>query len=183
MIGFISGRILECGDLSVIVNVHDIGYRLNTASRVGAVGEEVSLWVHTLLKKDETILLFGFKTKEELSLFETFLSVSGVGPKTALSLVSLGDVSDVAAAVAQGDASYLNEANGVSKKLAEKIVIDLNNKFIGDDTTPSEWRDVYEALITLGYQKREAREAARASAKAYTSTAEQLRHSISLLKK
>ncbi|HPI66812.1 MAG TPA: Holliday junction branch migration protein RuvA, partial [Candidatus Paceibacterota bacterium] len=128
------------------------------------VEESIKLWVHTAVREN-SIDLYGFLDIEELSFFELLLDVSGIGPKSALSTLSVAPVSTLRKAIASGDTTYLNKVSGIGRKTAEKIIIELKDKlkeYEGDIATSrvmQEERDILEALRTLGYSQDEAREA------------------------
>ena len=128
------------------------------------VEESIKLWVHTAVREN-SIDLYGFLDIEELSFFELLLEVSGIGPKSALSTLSVAPVSTLRKAIASGDTTYLNKVSGIGRKTAEKIIIELKDKlkeYEGDIATSQvmqEERDILEALRTLGYSQDEAREA------------------------
>src|SRR3989344_6072808 len=126
--------------------------------------QPVSLFTH-LAVRENALDLYGFLEEKELRFFELLLSVSGVGPKTALTVVSIADIDAIESAVAQGNSSYLTKVAGIGRKIAEKIIVELRDK-VGKSsqegmggTTDDE--DVLEALRSLGYQANEAREALR----------------------
>lgn len=167
MIAKIEGQISYVGDRFLIVDVSGVGYKLfvtNEAISLSKVEESIKLWVHTAVREN-SIDLYGFLDIEELSFFELLLDVSGIGPKSALSTLSVAPVSTLRKAIASGDTTYLNKVSGIGRKTAEKIIIELKDKlkeYEGDIATSQvmqEERDILEALRTLGYSQDEAREA------------------------
>lgn len=167
MIAHIEGTVIRISEKFIIINVNGIGYKVfatvDTTSAC-ALGEPISLWTYTAVR--ETALdLYGFMSEEEQSLFELLLDVSGVGPKSALSILSMASIDTLSKAIATGDTSYLNKVSGIGKKTAEKIVIELRDKLKAHnskDVTGGTLRDegdVIEALKTLGYSQSEARDA------------------------
>jgi len=167
MIAKIEGQISYIGNRFLIVDVYGVGYKLfvtNEAISLSKVEESIKLWVHTAVREN-SIDLYGFLDIEELSFFELLLDVSGIGPKSALSTLSVAPVSTLRKAIASGDTTYLNKVSGIGRKTAEKIIIELKDKlkeYEGDIATSQvmqEERDILEALRTLGYSQDEAREA------------------------
>ena len=167
MIAKIEGQISYVGNRFLIVDVSGVGYKLfvtNEAISLSKVEESIKLWVHTAVREN-SIDLYGFLDIEELSFFELLLDVSGIGPKSALSTLSVAPVSTLRKAIASGDTTYLNKVSGIGRKTAEKIIIELKDKlkeYEGDIATSrvmQEERDILEALRTLGYSQDEAREA------------------------
>jgi Holliday junction DNA helicase RuvA len=167
MIAKIEGQISYIGNRFLIVDVSGVGYKLfvtNEAISLSKVEGSIKLWVHTAVREN-SIDLYGFLDIEELSFFELLLDVSGIGPKSALSTLSVAPVSTLRKAIASGDTTYLNKVSGIGRKTAEKIIIELKDKlkeYEGDIATSQvmqEERDILEALRTLGYSQDEAREA------------------------
>ena len=167
MIAKIEGQISYVGNRFLIVDVSGVGYKLfvtNEAISLSKVEESIKLWVHTAVREN-SIDLYGFLDIEELSIFELLLDVSGIGPKSALSTLSVAPVSTLRKAIASGDTTYLNKVSGIGRKTAEKIIIELKDKLkeyegaIATSQVMQEERDILEALRTLGYSQDEAREA------------------------
>ena len=174
MISHLSGVLEQIGQNQVVIDVGNIGYQVKVPSsvlnRLPPAGEKVKLYTIQVVREDD-ISLYGFLNNEERSLFSLFLSVSGVGPKTALAIVSGFPIDRLVGAVAQGDTALLSSISGVGKKTAERIVLELKEKIAktyalkpaemmtglqGDRTIIA---DSIAALIALGYSPREAREA------------------------
>ncbi|HQC46318.1 MAG TPA: Holliday junction ATP-dependent DNA helicase RuvA, partial [Candidatus Paceibacterota bacterium] len=125
MIAKIEGQISYVGNRFLIVDVSGVGYKLfvtNEAISLSKVEESIKLWVHTAVREN-SIDLYGFLDIEELSFFELLLDVSGIGPKSALSTLSVAPVSTLRKAIASGDTTYLNKVSGIGRKTAEKIII------------------------------------------------------------
>jgi Holliday junction DNA helicase RuvA len=162
MIGFLRGKALIIKDNALILDVGGVGYKILTPLPFLlslTTGDEISLYIHTHVREDQ-ITLFGFKDEHELFLFEKLTSVSGIGPKGALSMLSVHSPSSIAHAVENGDASALSSTPGVGKKTAEKIIIELKGKLqhlLGAKETDTTY-EVRLALETLGYSAKEIRE-------------------------
>lgn len=163
MIGFLRGKALIIKDNTLILDVSGVGYKVLTPLPFLLSleeGQEVSLHIHTHVREDQ-LTLFGFKDANDLFLFEKLTSVSGIGPKGALSMLSVHSPSSIAHAVENGDAGALSSTPGVGKKTAEKIIIELKGKLshlLGEKETDATY-EVRLALETLGYSAKEIREA------------------------
>jgi len=130
MIGSITGTIQAIIKHSVIVNVGGVGYRASVPALYFdrlKTGEQILLYTHLQVREDAHIL-FGFKTLKELEFFELLLTVSDVGPKSALGVLSLGSIDDIEKAIAKQDLTFLTAVAGIGKKIAERIIIGLKDK-------------------------------------------------------
>ena len=167
MIGYINGNIVFSCDKYVILDVGGVGYKVyispDTANTVSAQGN-AELWTHLVVRED-ALDLYGFLNQKELDFFKLLIGISGIGPKGALGIMSVAPVETVLSAIGTGDTSYLTKVSGIGKKNAQKIVLELKDK-IGalvdteqTNTGLHEDIDVIEALRSLGYKEREAREA------------------------
>ncbi len=167
MISLIKGKIVENnGEYITVMTASGVGYEIAVNTNGASffkVGMETE--VLTYLAVRETAMdLFGFKNKEEKSLFEKFLLVSGVGPKTALRILSLGSVGEISSAIARSDVAYLTKVSGMGKKTAERLVVELKNKvgatteFNSSEGFSNEVGDVIEGLMALGYSGSQARD-------------------------
>lgn len=192
MIRQVRGIIEEKDALSVVVSVGagggSIGYLVSVPNTsVITVGEEVVL--HTHLAVRETAMdLYGFLTRDELEMFELLLGVPKIGPKSALQILSQADVALLKTAALSDDASHLTKMSGIGKKTAEKIVVELRNKL--DDEAPELVGagggvdgDVIDALVTLGYSQKEAREAIVKIDPEHTDANARIREALKLLSK
>lgn len=159
MIGYLKGRVLTANNSHLILDVNSVGYKVQCPLPllVSVIPEnELSLFIHTHVREDH-IALYGFKDEGDLFLFEKLTSVSGIGPKSALAMLSVHSPSSIADAVERGDASALSHTPGIGKKTAEKIIIELKGKLAHlagkeeDDTT----LEVRLALEALGYSSKE----------------------------
>ncbi len=171
MIALIQGKVVSCtGQEAQILTASGLGYSLlvsPSAAQICIVGNEINLETHLVVKED-ALDLYGFANISEKKLFKNFVSVSGVGPKTAMHLFSLGSVEEIVLAVGRGDTEFLTKVSGIGKKTAERIVVELREKMQKEQTaygavTLSEQKsgaanDALEGLITLGYTVLQARE-------------------------
>jgi len=160
----IAGTLVEKHPPQVVVMTHGVGYELDvpmsTFYNLPRTGEPVELLTHLVVREDAH-LLFGFLTAHERSTFRQLLKVNGVGPKVALSVLSGLSVEDLAIAVAAQDAVRLTKVPGVGRKTAERLVLELRDKMpiatgAGGAAAPKASSDVLNALLSLGYNDREA---------------------------
>jgi Holliday junction DNA helicase RuvA len=163
MIALIRGEIVARASDHVVVDVRGVGYKVFVPRHPS--GDIVALHTHQVVREDAQ-QLFGFETREELALFEMLITVSGVGPRAALSLLSVSSPAQLAAAIASGDASLLARAPGVGKKTAERLIVDLKGKIarVGPEREPIGTvleDDAAAALQALGYTPAEALAALR----------------------
>ena len=167
MIGRLSGTLLEKTPPQVLVDCHGVGYEvdvpMSTYYHLPAVGQPVTLLTHFVVREDAQ-LLYGFATVEERSTFRQLLRITGVGARTALSILSGMNVADLAQAVSQQESARLIKVPGIGKKTAERLLLELKGK-IGADlplvpgaavAQNEQQSDILQALIALGYSEREA---------------------------
>lgn len=163
MIGMLRGKIIAKTTSGILVDVHGVGYKVLVNSRLFShliVDQESVLYIHTLVRED-ALDLYGFETHEDLLLFELLISVSGVGPKSALGVFSVGSRSEIVNAIAQADVSFFTTVPRLGKKNGQKIIIELKNKIGGVEELnlggiPSEEEDAMIALQAVGLTEREA---------------------------
>jgi len=156
MIGKLQGVIDYIGTDFVILMAGPVGYKVYTPE-ILALKSNVVLWIETLVRED-SIRLFGFSTIAAQNLFNQLTTVSGVGPKVALSIMSTIKTDTLMTAIATGDAKTIATAPGVGKKVAEKIIVELKNKMGGGnfdfgDATGGALPDLLAALESLGYRR------------------------------
>ncbi len=165
MIATLEGTLEYRGVDSVIINVGGIGFQVHvpgsTLSQLGAIKDKVSLYTHLHLREDN-VSLYGFASEEELALFKNLISVSGIGPKAALALLSASNPEQLAMAIASGNVDVISQVPGIGKKIAGRLVVELKGKL------EREWKkgavlplaaentDAIAALTNLGYSLREA---------------------------
>lgn len=162
MIGFLRGNVLTVKDNTVIIDVSGVGYKVLAPLPLLlslVPQQEVAVHIYTHVREDQ-ITLFGFKDEGDLFLFEKLTSVSGIGPKSALAMLSVHSPSSIADAVERGDAETLSHTPGIGKRTAEKIIIELKGKLshlVGEKETDTTY-EVRLALETLGYSSKEISE-------------------------
>jgi Holliday junction DNA helicase RuvA len=164
VIASLKGKLQVLGGEWAIIDVNGIGFKVymptSTLSTIGAKGEEVELHTHLYLREDNATL-YGFAAPEELGLFQTLISVSRLGPKLALAMLSAMSAEKLAMTIATGNADLLAEIPGVGKKTAQRIILELKEKIGAGWAAPppelaEENADVLAALTALGYSVREA---------------------------
>jgi Holliday junction DNA helicase RuvA len=160
MIAHVSGEVVEKFDSSLIVDVGGLGYEVLVANGdhdAVALHDRVKLYIHDHLRENAHDL-FGFTSLAAKKLFELLISVSGVGPRMALSILSLGAVEQVSSSIASGDVVYVQQAAGVGKRIAERVTNELRDKvglpgvqISGATVTMTRGDDALDALVSLGY--------------------------------
>ncbi|MBU0573627.1 MAG: Holliday junction branch migration protein RuvA [Candidatus Margulisbacteria bacterium] len=172
MIAHIQGILDNIVKNAVIIDVNGIGYKVFVSSSIidylPNVGEQIKLFTHMVVKEDDQSL-YGFKSKEEKNLFTQIISVSGIGPKTGLVLMSQAPVNQLVAAITQGNVDLIKSTPGIGLKTAQRLIIELKEKLAKEfGVKPAEVcvglsgdqgvvQDAISALMTLGYKPSEAR--------------------------
>lgn len=186
MIGRITGTLLEKNPPTICVDVQGIGYEIDvpmsTLYDLPEVGAQVSLHTHLSIR-DDAHVLFGFSHASERVAFRTLIKVSGIGPKTALGILSGLSVQDLASAIQAQDIALLTRAPGIGKKTAERMILELRDKFDVVSASPaasSGRSDILNALLALGYNNNEANKAVKQVA-AEVSVSEGIRQALQIL--
>ncbi len=171
MIGRLSGLLAEKSPPTVLLDVHGVGYEvsvpMSTFYNLPALGEKVVLLTQFIVREDAQTL-FGFFTAAERATFAELVKISGVGPRTALAILSGLSVAELAQAVTRQDAARLVKVPGIGKKTAERLLLELKGKLGADLAVPSAGalddaqEDIAQALQALGYSEREALAALKA---------------------
>jgi holliday junction DNA helicase RuvA len=165
MIGKLTGTLAAKNPPEVLVDCGGVGYEvlvpMSTFYNLPALGERVALLTHLIVREDAH-LLYGFATNDERAGFKQLVKISGVGPRTALSILSGMSVADIAQAVAKQDAARLTKIPGIGKKTAERLLLELKGK-LGEALTDGgvsvandSQSDILQALVALGYSDRDA---------------------------
>ncbi len=161
MYEYLSGRVDYIGEDYAVIDISGLGYRVFTTQnsmKSLKLGEISKIFTHLIVKEDD-LILYGFATREELGMFKLLISVSGVGPKAAASLLNQYKASELAAAILGRDIAKLSKAQGIGKKISERIILELKDKIdtesavgaIGAFGGSDEISQVIEALTALGY--------------------------------
>ncbi len=187
MIARLEGIVAYKDSRFVVLNVGGVGYKVFVAPEVvGAAIIDSSLALWTYLAVRETALeLYGFSNQESLNFFDMLLSVPGIGPKSAMSVLSVAGIPTLRSAITNSDHSYLTKLSGIGKRTAEKIVMELRDKLgaseDGDSTQNREESDSIDALKSLGYSEREAREALKKVSKEIAGTSQKVKEALKIL--
>ncbi len=170
MIGRLQGLLAEKNPPQVLVDCHGVGYQvdvpMSTFYNLPALGEKITLLTHFVVREDAQ-LLYGFATVAEREAFRQLIKISGVGPRTALSVLSGMGVSDLAQAITLQEPGRLIKVPGIGKKTAERLLLELKGK-LGADIGPAAGAandaqaDILQALLALGYSDKEAAAALKA---------------------
>jgi len=189
MIGFLSGIVELRDDPSIILNVTGVGYKVlvspSVLSQDNLEGSPLKLYIYTHVRED-LLELYGFSTRGDLKLFELLISVSGIGPKTALGVFGLGNADTIESAIATGNVDFFGSVPRLGKKGAQKIIIELKNKLGSKveldlrEIDAKENRDVIAALKSLGFTPKEAAEVIKQLPKEL-STEEKIKNALKLL--
>ena len=196
MISYLEGKIEYSGDKYVILNTGGIGYKvnivpklLNSLSESKTLVNTVKLHIHSQLNMREgTFDMYGFDKREDLELFHLLISVSGIGPKNALNIMSSVEPKHLKAAVVNNDPEYLKKISGLGPKTAQRLIMELQNKVdyleIGDmkGMDLGQEGEATEALLTLGYTLSQAKDALKEDAKGKT-LEQRVREALKLLGK
>jgi holliday junction DNA helicase RuvA len=172
MIGRLTGTLADKSPPHLLLDVHGVGYEvdvpMSTFYNLPAVGDVVSLLTHFVVREDAQVL-FGFLTAAERSTFRELVKISGVGPRTALAILSGLSVAELAQAVTRQDSARLVKVPGIGKKTAERLLLELKGKLGPDLASPvtagtlsDSQGDITQALQALGYSEREAQAALKA---------------------
>ncbi len=191
MISYLKGIISYKLKNTVIVEVNNIGYGVFVSENFLnelKLGQELQLFTHQYVR-EEALDLYGFKTLEELDFFELLISISGIGPKSAISVLAIAKLSDIKESIVRGDSHLLTKVSGIGKKIAERVVLELKDKLfkMGGDYNLSSERgfsvDEIDALMALGYSVSEAREALNQVDKDIVDGGERIKEALKKLSK
>jgi holliday junction DNA helicase RuvA len=187
MIGWLEGTIKAVRPTFCILAVGGIGYKVfatkDTLARLSPE-DTATLWTH-LAVRETSQDVYGFVSEEEMRFFDLLLTVSGIGPKSALSILDIASVETLRSAISTGRAEYLTKVSGIGRKTAEKIVLELREKVgagtAGSNATLKGDEDALEALTSLGYSMSEARDALRKVPEEFSKSNDRLREALKLL--
>lgn len=188
MISLLQGIIESNTDKYVVIDVSGIGYKVyisgSTFKNLPEKGQKVKMHAH-LYVRENIMDLYGFLNQEELEIFELLISISGIGPKGALSVLTVASIETLKKAIANEESSILTKVSGIGKKMAEKIILELKSKigdeFVGKgDSTDGE---AIDALMSLGYKLRDAREILKKVPKDIEGVENRVREALKMLGK
>ena len=187
MIAQLTGRIVRFSHNPLVIDVHGVGYAVYVPQGVltaASKEQTMTVFTHTHVRED-ALMLFGFLTEPELILFELLLTVSGVGPKTALAVLDRGS-SAIRTAIAKADVEFFMAIPRLGKKNAQKIIIELKTKLGSptdldlSDETGSDTAQILDALMSMGFDRKEAREALKKLPQE-GSVEQKLKHALKML--
>lgn len=182
MIAYVNGILENIAEDNAVIDVGGVGINVkisaDTAARLPGVGEPVRLYTYTSVRED-AFQLFGFLNRNDLEIFKKLITVNGIGPKGGLAILSVMDADDLRFAIMSGDAKAISKAPGIGAKTAQRVILDLKDKIVIDDTlisreveattrgnallgdTPQK-REAIAALVSLGYGQTESAKAVNA---------------------
>ena len=175
MFAYLEGLLVTKAPTYIVIDVHGVGYELyiplSSYNQLGAVNDSVRVLTYLHVRED-TQQLYGFMTDKERDFFRLLLTVSGIGPKMALGILSGSSLGGIKKAIRQGDSHFLKTIPGIGKKLAERLIVELKEKvgieeeWAGKRGYPKTeedllWNDAIQALISLGFRQSVAQEAIR----------------------
>ena len=189
MITFLRGSVLIKTEKYLIVDTGSLGYRVScppSAIESAEKGKDIELFIHHYQTENSSDL-YGFLYMHELDFFEQLIGISGVGPKSAIGILSTAPVEDLQRAIAHGDASVLTRVSGIGKKTADRVIVELKEKMeqagVPGEIADESFIDALEALVQLGYSRIEARKALREVSGSELSSQERLKEALKVLGK
>src|SRR3989338_116596 len=187
MIGTLNGTVRHKDLHYLVVDISGVGYKVLVTTETAldvTPSSPIFLWTH-LVVRETSLELFGFLDKETLDIFELLITIPGIGPKSALSILNVATPSMLRQAVASEDTTYLTRVSGIGKKNAEKIVLELKDKLkITKEDQDLDMRsegDALEALVSLGYSERDARDALKKVPKEVEGASERVKQALKVL--
>lgn len=189
MISFLRGKLINKGKNYIIIEAGDVGYQVFVNPVMYAeltINQPLEIYTHQYVRED-ALDLYGFRSLEELEMFELLLSISGVGPKSALGILSIAKVNEIKESIARGDSHLLTKVSGIGRKTAERVILELREKigalgFGGDATGGAiSGGDEIDALVALGYSIQQARDALRQVDQKTIDPSERIREALKLL--
>lgn len=190
MITHLRGTVIDTGERHIVLEVGGVGYKVFSTMEVCLKAKQAKgdfpIWTHHVVREDASDL-YGFGSKDDLAFFELLISISGIGPKSALGVMNVSPVVMLKQAIAASDTSHLTKVSGIGKKLAEKIILELKDKVgVSDEEQAGNLKgeiDVLEALKAIGYDHNDAREALKQIPASVVGTKERIRHALKTLGK
>src|SRR3989344_1805000 len=191
MISYLEGKIIEKNEKFFVIDTGGIGYRVfsheGILEKIPAIGQNVGVWTHLYVRED-ALDLYGFIDKDELDFFEVLISISGIGPKSALGILEVAPVISLKQAIVSEDETFFTKVSGVGKKTAQRLILELKNKLSkkvapvkGSDS--EQMGEALEALVSLGYNQRDARRSLQEIPKDIKSVEGKVKAALKLLSK
>lgn len=191
MISRLTGSVAHMDSKYIVLDVGGVGYKVFVIAEAFAkisIGKNLTLWTYMAVREN-AIDLYGFISLAELNFFELLITISGIGPKTAMGILNVATIQTIEMAIHSGEASHLTKISGIGKKVAEKIVLELKDKISTVAHSPEQAQtmknnsDALEALKSLGYSQNEAREALKKLPKTITGTNAKIKEALKILGK
>lgn len=191
MISHLKGIVMHTGNRFVIIDVNGVGYKLfvtaETVELLRDRKEPTNIWTY-LSVRENALDLYGFPEKAELDFFELLITVSGIGPKTALGVLNVTTTRNLRQAISSGDSANLTKVSGIGRKVAEKIVLELRDKIDLEENEKEsgsmrDESDALEGLKALGYNEREAREVLKKIPKEISTPSDRIKQALKILGK
>lgn len=192
MIAYLKGLVKFKNKGSIVLDIHDVGYRVFVLPQIleqVKIGSEIELHTYQNVTENK-VELFGFNKMSELNFFEQLIQISGIGPKSAVGIMSQASIDDIKRAIIHGDSSMLTSVSGIGKKTADRIILELKSKIDiaseenGELLSGSDFQydsDAIDGLVSLGYSLREAREAIKHIPKEAKTVEEKVKASLKIL--
>ncbi len=189
MIARLSGIVIMKREKDIVLDVHGVGYRvfvLPATIEHATVKQECILQTH-LHQTENASEIYGFNSLEELNFFEHLIAISGVGPKSAMGVLSVAPVRDIQQAIIQNDPTLLTRVSGIGRKTAERIIVELKEKLeklgLSGEPMDNNFADALDALVHLGYARNEARRALGQVAKEHQDPQTRVKEALKILGK
>ena len=165
MISHLEGKILDKNDKFFVVDINGVGYKVfshsGTLVKIPEIGQTVKIWTHLCVRED-AMDLYGFLNNEEVDFFETLISISGIGPRSALGILEVAPVSGLNQAIVSEDETFFTKVSGIGRKTAQRLILELKTKLAKTVVLEKggrfkEMGDAFEALVSLGYKAGDVR--------------------------
>ena len=165
MITYLEGKILNKNEKFFVVDISGVGYKIFSHSgileKIPENGQNVKIWTHLYVRED-SMDLYGFLNKEELEFFEILISISGIGPRSALGILEVAPVSSLKQAIVSEDETFFTKVSGIGRKTAQRLILELKSKLaktviLEKGGSFKEMGDAFEALVALGYRQSDVR--------------------------
>jgi len=165
MISYLEGKVLDKNEKFFVVDVNSVGYKIFSHSgilaKIPEKGQNVKIWTHLYIRED-AMDLYGFLNKEELEFFENLISISGIGPRSALGILEGAPVSSLKQAIVSEDETFFTKVSGIGRKTAQRLILELKSKLaktvvLEKGGSFKETGDAFEALVALGYRQSDVR--------------------------
>jgi len=189
MISYLKGSVIAQGSDYIITETQGVGYKVYIAeSRLSSysIGKEVEIYCHLHIKREETLELYGMETSQSLEVFEAVNNISGIGPKAALNIASLGSMQQLREAIEKEDVAYFAKVPGIGQKRIQKIILELTGKLKilskQKNTNPEE-NEAQDALVALGFTRQKAKDALTRIPQETSSLEEKIKEALKIVQR